>query len=176
MHARCCLCIIITLMTDSTSLGKRAFLSSGSASSVKRRYKNSQFGAISQREFAKRIRFRDTNGYTYAVPHQSDNIFVKYVSSGVVRLHGKLEGNPEAEAPLDTDKVVLYLRKPRTKNLVPIPQGKITLLDMETQSVYEARVSLVITSQMDKPGHIILEQLVNTGRVGKSADFSSTTH
>jgi hypothetical protein len=140
-------------------------------SSRKRRVRSALF-SISQRDFAKRVRFVDAAGFKYAVPLVSDTLYEQYVKTGMVDLNEPLDKMPaDSEAPLDTDKVMLYFRKPRTKQLEALPSGDVTLLDMESHRVYEGRISLVVSSQMNKPGHMLLENLVDTGRTGNAADF-----
>lgn len=154
----------------SSPLGKRAYLANID-SAQKRRARNDLF-TVSQREFAKRIRFRDANGYTYAVPFVADTLYHQYTRNGTIHLVEPLEDKPDSEVPLSTDKVMLYMRKPRTRNLVPLPTGTITLLDLEKNTLVEARVTIVVSTQMNKPGHIILENLVDTGRVATTTNFS----
>lgn len=140
----------------------------------KRRARTSTF-TISQRDFQKRVRFRDTQGYSYAVPLSSDAIYKTYVTNGTVdrdRNDDDNDNDNDTEVPLDGKRVMLYLRKPRTSRLVPLPSGTIELLDMATQKLYTATVSLVVVSQMNKPGHLIVEDLVDTGRRAKSSDFT----
>jgi hypothetical protein len=125
---------------------------------------------ISQREFSKRIRFRDSRGYSFAVPLRADTIYEQYVRNGTIGDAG--QGEPDSEAPLDTKNVMLYMRKPRTKQLVPLPSGELELLDLATQRVFEAHVSFVISSNMNKPGHIILDRLRDTGRISTKSNFT----
>jgi hypothetical protein len=155
---------------SSSPLGKRAFLSH--IDSARKRSARSELFTISQREFAKRIRFRDANGYTYAVPFVGDTLYSQYTRTGMIRLVEPLSEKLDSEVPLTTDKVMLYVRKPRTRNLIPLPTGTVLLLDMEKNTLVEARVSIVVSTQMNRPGHIILENLVDTGRVATKENFS----
>jgi hypothetical protein len=158
-------------MQDSTKHGKkRSSLFSADPDAAEKRRARAATISISQREFAKRIRFRDENGYSYAVPLRSDPIFSKYATNGVIADAGS--GDPDDEAPLTTSRVMLYLRKPRTKILVPLPTGAITLLDLESNRVFVAHVNMIVSSRMDKPGHIILDSLADTGRIAKKSDFT----
>ena len=139
----------------------------------KRRARTSMF-TISQRDFQKHVRFRDSQGYTYALPLGTDSLYRQYVDNGTVD-SDRHELDDANEVPLGGRRSMLYLRKPRTKTLVPMPNGTIELLDLATQKLYTATVSLVVTSQMNKPGHVILEDLVDTCRRAKSASFTGKT-
>lgn len=142
----------------------------GTDDARKRRARTSLF-TISQRDFQKYVRFRDAQGYTYALPLGTDSLYRQYVENGTID-SDKKELGEEREVPLGEHSSMLYLRKPRTKKLTPQPSGQIELLDLATQKLYTATVSIVVTSQMNRPGHIILDKLVDTGRRAKGKDFT----
>ena len=165
-------CARPTVKMADRSLSSKKHALANLDSSRKRRARNAQF-TISQRDFAKRVRFVDSAGYKYAVPLVSDSLYEQYVKTGMVDFNAPTADTlpQDGEAPLDTTTVMLYFRKPRTRELKVLPTADVTLFDMETHRVFEARVSLVVSSQMNKPGHMLLENLVDTGRIGNAADF-----
>jgi hypothetical protein len=146
-------------------MSKRHLPTLDSDSAIKRRVRSSAF-TVSQREFSKRLRFRDEDNNTYAVPLVGDPILQNYVARNMIDLKSDdlNKFNDDEEVPLSGDRVLLYFRKQRRRQVSAVPSGERTLIDLETHKLYSAKIELVVAKKNGAPGHVLLSEFVDTGR------------
>lgn len=146
---------------------------------LRRREKTSWF-SISTSEFARRKRFVDTDGNTYAIANAKDRLYKRHTRNGRVccaaddnglPIGGRLVRGGDGTRGREYGRTLLFSRKPRQRSISPLPRGEIQMMDTETGHLFTARVDIAIFHRESKSGHVIVDDMVDWGAISDPSLF-----
>ena len=143
---------------------------------------NREFWKLPEKELTQRMRFVDINNNSYAPARTVDQIYKQMLQRGSIdpldttMPFGTTGRRKRVRDQLGTDgtlygRTLLYVRLPRTGTIVDWPRGQITFSDPRINHLYTGSVTRTYIRNRHKSGFVVVDQLVDWGRMTNSEQF-----
>jgi hypothetical protein len=122
---------------------------------------------LSRDVFSRRVRFRDAQGFRYALPSRSDPLYASLLENNEIDEATDSMANefePFAGGSQSRRAYMLFVRRPATHIKRPIPEigSLLRLLDINTKRTYQGRLAKFIVRGKTSGGFVILEDVAES--------------